>query len=1097
MHYATYGRSRHRRVKPKDRGRSGGSLRGSIKEDKSEPYASPRTDAQGRRRRKYKQMRSKSPTPKKKSSASPIKRRVSFQETTEDQKKELVRRARVVKPQSFNERPRQLYQQKQKEFHRQMSGFDFFEEKATQKSELDGVVKSESASSKKPGAKLVKSAKLFFKGKMPSVQRIFISGNTCRRYSYYLQSRFQHDSGSIGYDSYQDNTGTVTSSLADSNSSAASSLLLSSSASSSSSSEECASDEGESTVEIEEVDMMNDDASEKSRELGPGAGSHTETLSSLTYRKDDFKKNEPGSQDDQGSDDQVIKFTKELVKLLDENKSLRGNINDLRREFEAMLKQMSVIAGENESAFGDESSVQSDDSRVSHCLRKIDKLKLEALEKFKEVAENHQDDKDEELAKKEKDIKSFEECIEDLLCENERLFDNVVTLTKEKLDILKEVQILRQRKQEDLASSDASVAASGCTIPHYMLTDEKEAECQHNDLDTIALLLEKMKMSSTKSDNENVPSGVEEDIISLVSKIMTQQHHREGQSRPDLQVVPEIGKEEQEQETSDAGVSLEESGQSSDLKVDWSSDLKEDCGEVPSDEKCDDEDISGTDEDDDKSSSSSSSEGECDDDYISGEDDDDFISSSSCSHSSADDDYEVSADSLLDKRHPSFFPSKHVDDSLSSRSLEVIYEYYSSDSEGSSASASVQSESDHDLDPHYDSEDSQDSDFYDEGDYTVGRRSVGRRSVGRRSFCSFGSIESAEYYFHGDRSTSRSASRTRSSIASRSRARSASRSRSASASRSRSASAASRSRSVSSASRSRSRSSPRSSLTDRVKVVTTRRYSSSSRGGSSQKEVGDVQSTTNSGNIAQERDITSAINSQLDPVLFDKTEKCRTMSTCASISASDSTGSSPTFPSFSSDSTKEHKAIAITVVCRSSKHISFPSTREHTFVTFFTVSMRKKIVDAVLQEQMNAGSNDLYSQNNSSSKKKSKKYKGEFNEDGERHGYGIYTSKNGNQYRGEWQNNKREGLGVVKVGNGDAFEGQFEGNLKNGVGVYHYQDGECDLSRYENDQRVGESLRWSANRQQAFLLTDVPSVKEISLTEAAAIALKMGIVVAY
>jgi hypothetical protein len=1029
-----------------------------------------------------------------------MKRRVSFQENTEEQRRELARRPRVVKPQSFNERPRQLYQQKQKEFQKQMSGFDFLDAKAAQKSEVDEAMKSESASSKKPGKKLVKSAKLFFKGKMPSVPHIFISGNTCRRYSYYLQSRFQHDSGSIGYDSYQDKT--VTSSLADSNScnsSAASSLLLSSSASSSSSSEECASDESESTVEIEEVDMMNDDASEKSHELGPGAGSHTETLSSLTYRKDDFKKKEPGSQDDQGSDDQVIKFTKELVKLMDENESLRGNINDLRREFEAMLKQMSVIAGENESAFGDESSVQSDDSRVSHCLRKIDELKLEALEKFKEVAENHQNDKDEELAKKEKDIKSFEECIEDLLCENERLFDNVVVLTKEKLDILKEVQILRQRKQEDLASSDASVAASGCTIPHYMLTDEKEAECQHNDLDTIALLLEKMKMSSMKSENKGVPSDVEEDIISLVSKIMTHQSHRERMPRPDLEAVPEVGKEEQgqEQETSDAGISLEESGQSSDLKVDWSSDLKEDCDEIPSDEKCDDEEISGADEDDDKSSSSSSSssEGECDDDYISGEDDDDFISSSSCSHSSADDDYEVSADSLLDKRHPSFFPNKHVDDSLSSRSLEVIYEYYSSNSEGSSASASVQSDSDHEVETRYDSEDSQDSDFYDEGDYTVGRRSVGRRSVGRRSFCSFGSIESAEYYFHGDRSTSRSASRTRSSIASRSRARSASRSRSASASRSRSASAASRSRSVSSASRSRSRSSPRSSLTDRVKVVTTRRYSSSSRGGSSQKEVGDVQSTTNSGNIAQERDITSAINSQLDPVLFDKAEKCRTMSTCASISASDSTGSSPTFPSFSSDSTKEHKAIAITVVCRSSKHISFPSTREHTFATFFTVSMRKKIVDAVLEEQMNASSNDEYSQDNRT--KKSKKYKGEFNEDGERHGYGIYTSKNGNQYRGEWQNNKREGLGVVKVGNGDAFEGQFEGNLKNGVGVYHYQDGECDLSRYENDQRVGESLRWSANRQQAFLLTDVPSVKEISLTEAAAIALKMGIVVAY
>ena len=1055
-----------------------------MQELKSEPYRPSRTDAQGRRRKYQQTSRSISPptlSTVKSCSASPLQRRVSFQEVTEDQKRKVPvrqssQRSRLVKSPSLDERPRQLYQQKQKEFHRQMSGFDFYEEKAAQKSKLDVAMKPASDSNKKRGAKLVKTARSFFKDKMPSVPTIFISGNTCRRYSYYLQSRFQNDAGSIGYESYQDNTGTVTSNESADSKSLASSSLLSSSASSASSSasEESASDKSESIVEIEEVDMMYDDASEKSPELGPGFGSHTETLSSLTFRQDDHKNKESGfidsdgSPDEQGNDDQVIKFTKELVKLLDENESLRGNINDLRREFESMLKQMHVIAGENESDFGDESSVQSDDSRVSHCLKKIDKLKLEALEKFKEVAENHQNDKDKELAKKERDIKSFEVCIEDLLCENERLFNNVVTLSKEREDILKEIQILRQQqKQEDLTSSDVSVAASGYTIPHYMLTDEKEAKCQHNDLDTISLLLKKMKMSFTKSGDESVSTNAEDDIISLVSKLMTQQHRRERWR--DLQVVPEVGK--QEQDTSDVEISSEESEQI---------DCEEDCGEKPSEVKCDgdgdDDDVSGTDDYDEESS-----EGECDDDYISGADDDDFISSSSCSDSSAEADfegpqgYEVSADSLLDKNYPSFVPNSHLDDSSASGSLEVIYEYYSSDSENSSSSASVVHESESEFqDIDHDHEDSQESDFYDEGDYPAGRNSFYTTEY------SLGSIESADYYHHGDCSRSRSASasrRTRSSSASRSRARSASTSRSAA-----------------SASRSRSASRPRSSVSDRVQIVTTRRYSSSTKGRSSQEKVGDVQSNTKSDNTAEEREITNAINSQLDPILFNKTEKDRTMSTCASISASDSTGSSPTFPSFSSDSTKEHKAITITVVCRSSRHISFPSTRAHTFVSFFTVSMRKKKVDAVLEEQINA-SNAVYSQNNGT--KKSTKYKGEFNEDGQRHGYGIYTSRNGNQYRGEWHNNKREGLGVVKVGNGDAFEGQFEGNLKNGVGVYHYKDGECDLSRYENDQRVGQSLRWSADRQQAFLLTDVPSVKEISLTEAAAIALKMGIVVAY
>ena len=644
-----------------------------------------------------------------------------------------------------------------------------------------------------------------------------------------------------------------------------------------------------------------------------------------------------------------------------------------------------------------------------------------------------------------------------------------MTLSKEREDILKEVESLKQQKQEDHASSDASIAASGCTIPHFMLTDEKEAKCQHVNLDTIALLLKKMKISSTSNENEDAPTEAEDDIISLVSKIMTQQHHRGDRRHHELD-LPVVLEDKQEE-----GVSTE--GELSSCK--------EGRDENSSEVKCDDEigpdvedNISEADDDD-------YSSGTDDDDYISGADDDDFIGSSTCSDSAyntSDDDsegpqdYEVSADSLLDKKSPAFAPNNHGDDYSGSGSLEVIYEYYSSsgsESEASSSSASVQhqghdSESGHKQDVDHSRQDSsQDSDFYDEGDRFTGPNSIFTADY------SFGSIESADYYYQSSRSRSASASRT---------------TRSSSASRARSAS-----RSRSSASRSRSASRPRSSRRDRVQIVSRRHSSSVKRSSPRKSKEDEGKSITHSEN-AQEEEITNAINSQLDPMLFNKPTRARTMSTCASISASDSTGSTPTFPSFSSDSTKEHKAITITVVCRSSRHISFPSTREHTFVSFFTASMRKKKVDAVLEEQLNA-SNIVCSQNNST--KKSKKYKGEFNEDGQRHGYGIYTSRNGNEYRGEWHQNKREGLGVVKVGNGDVFEGQFEGNFKNGVGVYHYQDGECDLSRYESDHRVGQSLRWSADRQHAFLLTEEPSVKEISLTKAAAIALKMGIVVAY
>ncbi len=1034
MHYATYGRSRHRRVKLGGiRAHRGGNVRGRMQERNSEQQnASSRTDA--RVRRIYKQTsRSKSPTPtttRKSCSASPSRRRPSIQQNTEKERKapvptHLDRRPRLVRSKSLDERPRQLYQQKQKELHRQMSRFDFFEENSAQNSTVNAMMKPVSAKNEKRGAKFVKSAKLFFKDKMSCKPTIFISGSTCKRYSYFLQSRFQTDGGSIDYERGRDKTGSVT---VTSNESAYSKSLASSS-------DECSSEsgEGELAVEIEEVDMC-DDASERSHELGSGFRSHPEILSSLTFSKDPYKsKKSPGliesnaSQEDQANvnDDQLMKFTKELVILLDENESLRGNMNDLRREFEAMLKQMQAIADGNEKALGEDSSVQTDDSRVSHCLLKIDKLKLEALEKFKEVIENHQNDKDKELAKRERDIKSHEECIEDLLCENERLFHNVVTLSKE----LKEVQSLQQQHEQDIASSDVSIVTkSGCTVSQYILTDEKEAKCQHSDLDTIAMLLKKMKMSSETHENEDVPTDAEDDIISLVSKIMSQQPHRKALHVSDLSVVQEDGK--QEQDTSDDVVSAE--GEQNDCK---------------------------------KGSDEKSSGVQCDDiDNISGADDDDFSCSSNCSDStnvSSDDnsedpqEYEVSEDSMLDKKSPAFIPNtnNHGDNSSDSGSLEVIYEYYSIDSQGSASSAVV-------LHPEYGSksdhkqEDSQDSAF-----------SSGDGSP------SFGSIESANYFFHGDRS----------------------RSRSSSASRERSASTFT---TATSPSRSRSASRPRSSRNDTVQIVP-RRHSSSvkclgPKGGANQEGNDDDYSNLYSHNAAQEEEIANAINSKLDPMLFDKSTRARTMSTSASISASDSTGSTPTFPSFSSDSTKEHKAITITVVCRSSRHVSFPSTREHTFLSFFTVSMRKKKVDAVLEEQLNA-TVSVSSKNNHT--KKNKKYKGEYNKDGHRHGYGIYTSRNGNEYRGEWLNNKREGLGVVKVGNGDAFEGQFEGNLKNGVGVYHYQDGECDLSRYENDHRVGQSLRWSADRQQAFLLTEKPSVREISLKEATDITFKMGIVV--
>ena len=223
--------------------------------------------------------------------------------------------------------------------------------------------------------------------------------------------------------------------------------------------------------------------------------------------------------------------------------------------------------------------------------------------------------------------------------------------------------------------------------------------------------------------------------------------------------------------------------------------------------------------------------------------------------------------------------------------------------------------------------------------------------------------------------------------------------------------------------------------------------------------------------------------------------------------ASEESSENPSFEtSNGGDSTKESKGIAITVISRASKHVSFPSTPAHTYVTFFHAALSKSQVDAVLEEQFSqtrealedgcTGGPDGQGRQRMT---KRRKYQGEYNEEGERHGYGIYTSKNGNEYRGEWQNGNREGLGVVRIGNGDVFEGQFEDNLKNGIGVYHFLDGECDLSCYKDDARVGVSLRYSKDRRSALLLSkDFPGrSKAISLEEAACFAKEMGAVVVF
>lgn len=143
-------------------------------------------------------------------------------------------------------------------------------------------------------------------------------------------------------------------------------------------------------------------------------------------------------------------------------------------------------------------------------------------------------------------------------------------------------------------------------------------------------------------------------------------------------------------------------------------------------------------------------------------------------------------------------------------------------------------------------------------------------------------------------------------------------------------------------------------------------------------------------------------------------------------------------------------------------------------------------------------------------------YDGDMNSRGERHGYGTFVAENGNEYEGEWKNDKRDGEGTAKyntgdvyigswknckrhghgtmyIENGDVYEGMWDNGFKDGPGLYRWRDGEVDISRYSSDYRVGEGARWSADKSRAFRLVRGNVQGEIDLGEAARIANNLGL----
>tara|TARA_B100002019_G_C21219570_1_gene573941 strand:- start:767 stop:1291 length:525 start_codon:yes stop_codon:yes gene_type:complete len=80
-------------------------------------------------------------------------------------------------------------------------------------------------------------------------------------------------------------------------------------------------------------------------------------------------------------------------------------------------------------------------------------------------------------------------------------------------------------------------------------------------------------------------------------------------------------------------------------------------------------------------------------------------------------------------------------------------------------------------------------------------------------------------------------------------------------------------------------------------------------------------------------------------------------------------------------------------------------------------------------------------------------YVGEY-KDGKKHGQGTYTLANGNHYVGAFKDDKRHGQGTFTWADGDQYVGAWKDNKKHGQGTYTWADGGQEVGFYYNSQYI-------------------------------------------
>ncbi|OMJ76287.1 hypothetical protein SteCoe_24383 [Stentor coeruleus] len=85
-------------------------------------------------------------------------------------------------------------------------------------------------------------------------------------------------------------------------------------------------------------------------------------------------------------------------------------------------------------------------------------------------------------------------------------------------------------------------------------------------------------------------------------------------------------------------------------------------------------------------------------------------------------------------------------------------------------------------------------------------------------------------------------------------------------------------------------------------------------------------------------------------------------------------------------------------------------------------------------------------------------YTGEWNNDNQRHGFGVQVWNDGSKYDGMWKYDKAYGKGRLIHADGDVYEGDWYDDKAHGYGVYLHTDGAKYEGYWENDKQHGKGV---------------------------------------